>query len=84
MDSKTSLKQIVKNYLQEFFKDHKKDLSKLKLHKCILNEIEEVLITLSLEEAQNNQSKAAKILGINRHTIKNKIKEFNIKLDDQK
>ena len=82
MNSKTSLKQIVKSYLQEFFQEHKKDLVKLKLHKCILNEIEEVLITLALKEANNNQSKAAQILGINRHTIKNKIKEFNIKLDD--
>lgn len=82
MNSKTSLKQIVRSYLQDFFKDHKTELPKLGLHKCILNEIEEVLITLALKESNNNQSKAAQILGINRHTIKNKIKEFNIKLDD--
>lgn len=82
MNKKLSLKQIVTDYLKEFFRDHNKDLHKLELHKCVLNEIEEVLIQLALKETKNNQSKAAKILGINRHTIKNKIKEFNIKLDD--
>jgi DNA-binding protein Fis len=82
MNKKLSLKQLVTDYLQEFFKDHSSDLSQLDLHRCVLGEIEEVLIRLSLKETNNNQSKAAKMLGINRHTIKNKIKEFNIELDD--
>src|SRR5690606_40705208 len=68
MSKKLSLKQVVTDYLQEFFQDHNKDLHKLQLHKCILSEIEEILIRLALKEAKNNQSKAAKILGINRHT----------------
>ena len=84
MNKKISLKQIVTEYLQEFFKDHNSDLENLDLYKCITSEIEEILVKLSLKEAKNNQSKAAKILGINRHTIKNKIKEFNIKLNDKK
>lgn len=80
MTKKPSLKQIVMDYLADFFKDHSNDLYKLNLHKCVLSEIEEVLIRLALKEAKNNQSKAAKILNINRHTIKNKIQEFNIKI----
>ena len=84
MKKNISLKQIVTEYLQKFFQDHNDELEKLNLHKCVLGEIEEVLINLSLKAANYNQSKAAKILGINRHTIKNKMKEFNIEVNDQK
>lgn len=48
------------------------------LYKAILDEIEKPLIEYVLERTEGNQLKAAKVLGINRNTIRTKIKRLNI------
>lgn len=48
------------------------------VYKSTLAEIEKPLIESVLEETQGNQLKAAKILGINRNTIRKKIKNLAI------
>jgi DNA-binding NtrC family response regulator len=42
------------------------------------SEAERILILRTLESANNNQSKAAKILGLSRKTLHNKLKKFRI------
>jgi len=49
-----------------------------KLYKSILEIIEKPLIEHVLERTEGNQLKAAKILGINRNTIRAKIKRLGI------
>lgn len=48
------------------------------LYKAILEVIEKPLIEHILERTEGNQLKAAKILGINRNTIRTKIKKLGI------
>lgn len=51
------------------------------LYKCILEAIERPLIEHILERTDGNQLKAARILGINRNTIRAKIKKLGINLN---
>jgi two-component system nitrogen regulation response regulator GlnG len=48
------------------------------LYNIILTRVEAPLIKIVLERTGRNQSKAAKILGINRNTLKKKIDEYRI------
>lgn len=48
------------------------------LYKYVLEVIEKPLIEHALERTYGNQLKAAKILGINRNTIRTKIKKLGI------
>lgn len=44
----------------------------------VIDCVEEELIRQTLEESYGNQLMAARILGINRNTLRTKIKKFNI------
>jgi two-component system nitrogen regulation response regulator GlnG len=48
------------------------------LYDCVIDAIEKPLIEYVLERTWGNQLKAAKILGINRNTIRSKIKKLGI------
>jgi DNA-binding protein Fis len=48
------------------------------LYKATLEDIEKSLISSVLERTEGNQLKAAKILGINRNTLRAKIKKLGI------
>jgi len=48
------------------------------LYKIIIQAIEKPLIEHTLERTLGNQLKAAKLLGINRNTIRSKIKKLGI------
>lgn len=48
------------------------------LYKYVLEKIERLLIERALERTFGNQLKAAKILGINRNTMRAKIKKLGV------
>ena len=48
------------------------------LYKSIIQAIEKPLIENTLERTEGNQLKAARILGLNRNTIRSKIKKLGI------
>jgi DNA-binding protein Fis len=48
------------------------------LFQLLRREFEKPLITLTLKETQHNQVRAAELLGMNRNTLRKKIKEFKI------
>ena len=72
------LAQSVENQLAEYFAAHDGSLPATGLYDRVLKEIEKPLITLTLQETRGNQIKAAQVLGLNRNTLRKKIKELEI------
>jgi two-component system nitrogen regulation response regulator GlnG len=73
----------IKEFLEEKLKRYLKEMTKLEncnLYNNVLSEVEKSLITIVLKETGNNQLKAAKTLGINRNTLRAKIKEYKIRI----
>jgi Fis family transcriptional regulator, factor for inversion stimulation protein len=48
------------------------------LYDLVLHEVEEPLFRVVLDYAQGNQSRAAGILGINRGTLRKKLRQFGL------
>lgn len=54
------------------------------LYRAIMEVVEKPLIEFALERAEGNQMRAARILGLNRNTIRVKIKKLGILADKWK
>lgn len=73
----------IKEFLEEKLKRYLTEMMKLEtcnLHGTILAEVERSVIAIVLQETKGNQLKAAKTLGINRNTLRSKIKEYKIRV----
>jgi DNA-binding NtrC family response regulator len=57
-----------------------KNLEKFNLYDAVIPEVEKALIIMVMKETKGNQIRAAKLLGLNRNTLRNKIKKFKIKI----
>ena len=68
----------VERQLKRYFAAHKGGLPSPGLHGRILREIEKPLITLTLSATRGNQIKAASVLGLNRNTLRKKLRELDI------
>ena len=77
-----SLKDFIEKRLHDFIKRFKASEG-ANLYYTLLREIEKPLITMVLKETGGNQIQAAHILGLNRNTLRKKIKELNIVLDNR-
>ncbi|PIP67514.1 MAG: hypothetical protein CO035_04055 [Candidatus Omnitrophica bacterium CG_4_9_14_0_2_um_filter_42_8] len=53
-------------------------IQKGEIYKSVIGDIEKALIEKALEYTSGNQITAARLLGINRNTIRSKIKKLNI------
>ena len=72
-----SLNHSTETALKKYFKTlngHKP----INLYKFVIKEVERPLMKEIMKYTENNQSEAAKILGINRTTLRNKLKEYKI------
>jgi two-component system nitrogen regulation response regulator GlnG len=56
-------------------------IQKGKIYKAVIGDIEKSLIEKALECTSGNQIAAARLLGINRNTIRTKIKRLNIDIN---
>ena len=71
---------LVFKYLKRIFETvNPDDLDNSTLYHDVIKKVEKPLIRLSMEKTGWNQVKAAKLLGINRNTLRKKILELNIK-----
>ncbi len=70
----------VERQLKEYFAAHKGALPPEGLYDRVVREVERPLLTVSLVATGGNQLKAAKMLGINRNTLRKKIRDLDIRV----
>ena len=75
-----SLGEAVARHLQGYFEAHGGELPSSGLYDRVLREIERPLIELSLAATAGNQIKAAGLLGLNRNTLRKKIRDLDIEV----
>jgi two-component system, NtrC family, nitrogen regulation response regulator GlnG len=75
-----SLGGAVEHHLRSYFAAHEDGLPASGLYDRILREVERPLIELSLSATRGNQIRAAKLLGLNRNTLRKKIRDLDIQV----
>ncbi|MFI5022360.1 MAG: nitrogen regulation protein NR(I) [Alphaproteobacteria bacterium] len=75
-----SLGASVERHLKDYFAAHKDGLPAAGVYDRVLREIERPLLSLSLAATRGNQIKAARLLGLNRNTLRKKIRELDIQV----
>jgi two-component system nitrogen regulation response regulator GlnG len=68
----------VERHIKEYFAAHKGGMPAAGLYDRVLREVERPLIRLTLGATRGNQIKAAHLLGLNRNTLRKKIRELEI------
>jgi Fis family transcriptional regulator, factor for inversion stimulation protein len=71
------LRECVQSALETYF-EHLGDESPRKLYELVLNEVEPPLLQAVLRYTRGNQSKAAEVLGINRGTLRKKLRAYSL------
>lgn len=77
-DKCASFRACIRGNLEEFF-NKLEDSEPTDLYQRILDQMEQPLLELTLKQCGGNQSRTAKMLGINRNTLKKKIVQHDIK-----
>jgi two-component system nitrogen regulation response regulator GlnG len=75
-----SLMASVEHHLTALFRSHGEQLPPPGLYHRILREIEIPLISAALSATRGNQIKAAELLGLNRNTLRKKVRDLDIRL----
>jgi two-component system nitrogen regulation response regulator GlnG len=75
-----SLSEATARHLRQYFMAHHPRLPASGLYERVLREIERPLLGIALEATRGNQIKAAELLGINRNTLRKKIRELDIEI----
>ncbi|MDX2144227.1 MAG: nitrogen regulation protein NR(I) [Rhodospirillaceae bacterium] len=73
-----TLAGAVEKHLRDYFDGHNGELPPPGLYDRILRELERPLIALTLQATRGNQLKAADLLGLNRNTLRKKIRDLEI------
>ncbi len=74
------LSAAVERHLKEYYAAHKDTLPAAGLYDRVLREVERPLILLTLAATRGNQIRAAQLLGLNRNTLRKKIRELDIEV----
>lgn len=76
--SKQTLSEHIKTVLESYF-DDLEGHQPTHLYHLVLQEIERPLLETVMQQTTGNQSKAAAVLGLNRGTLRKKLKLYDIK-----
>jgi two-component system nitrogen regulation response regulator GlnG len=74
------LSAAVERHLRGYFAAHADSLPAAGVYDRVLREVERPLITIALEATRGNQIKAAHVLGLNRNTLRRKIRDLDIQV----
>jgi Factor for inversion stimulation Fis, transcriptional activator len=72
-----SLRDAVNQSLVTYF-DQMGDELPTGLYEMVISEVERPLLSHVMQQAQNNQCKAAQMLGLNRGTLRKKLKHYQL------
>ena len=75
-----SLGGAVEHYLTQYFLDHGDALPPSGLYDRVLAEIERPLLSICLAATRGNQIRAAHLLGLNRNTLRKKIRDLGLEV----
>jgi Fis family transcriptional regulator len=67
----------VRGALEDYFR-HLEGETPSNLYKFVIQEVEPPLLEIVLQYTRSNQTKAAEILGINRTTLRKKLKQYGL------
>jgi two-component system, NtrC family, nitrogen regulation response regulator GlnG len=73
-----SLSESIERHLEAYFAQFGSDIPPPGLYHRILRELEAPLISVSLNATRGNQIKAAEMLGLNRNTLRKKIRDLEL------
>jgi two-component system nitrogen regulation response regulator GlnG len=79
-DEGANLGAAVEQHLSRYFAAHDGELPASGLYDRVLREVERPLIRLALTATRGNQIKAAALLGLNRNTLRKKIRDLDIEV----
>jgi two-component system nitrogen regulation response regulator GlnG len=74
----SGLSASVEKHLRDYFAAHEQGLPSSGLYDRVLREIERPLLRVALTECGGNQLRAAALLGLNRNTLRKKIRELGL------
>jgi two-component system nitrogen regulation response regulator GlnG len=78
------LGQVFEEYFSHYLAHHEKALALQDIYDIVIKEVEKPLLTLILQKTSGNQSKTSEILGLNRNTLRKKIKDLGVQLPASK
>ncbi|MED5517907.1 MAG: nitrogen regulation protein NR(I), partial [Pseudomonadota bacterium] len=73
-----SLSQAVERHIEAYFAAHGDHLPPAGLYERVVHEVERPLLAIALGATRGNQIKAAEMLGINRNTLRKKLRVLDI------
>ena len=74
---KTNLPDNIDTLLDQYFNDLDGD-NPTAIYEMVINTVEKPLLLYIMNKTEGNQSKAAKMLGLNRNTLRKKLKQYNL------
>ena len=74
---KKNLPDNIDTLLDQYFNDLDVDQPSA-IYEMVINTVEKPLLLYIMNKTEGNQSKAAKMLGLNRNTLRKKLKQYNL------
>lgn len=74
---KKNLPDNIDTLLDQYFNDLDGD-APTAIYEMVINTVEKPLLLYIMNKTEGNQSKAAKMLGLNRNTLRKKLKQYNL------
>ena len=76
---KKNLPDNIDTLLDQYFNDLDGD-EPTAIYEMVINTVEKPLLLYIMNKTEGNQSKAAKMLGLNRNTLRKKLKQYNLEI----
>ena len=74
---KKNLPDNIDTLLDQYFNDLDGD-KPTAIYEMVIHTVEKPLLLYIMNKTEGNQSKAAKMLGLNRNTLRKKLKQYNL------